>query len=447
MRIATNVDKVTHLLFADDVLVTAEARSNNVRRLKKIFKSYCSWTGQPINSQKSMVLYGRKVSKKRRRKLNKIMGYKEVKEFYYLGIKLAVRRMKVEDFSNTIEKAMCRLNSWGARCMVIAGRQNVIDQNSLLKHDFLPENGKQGLHYIAWETLCLPTSLGGFGIHGAAGRQGPLRARIAWMFLQNNNSLLYKILYKKFGKKIWDNDVKRGATTAWKIIKDGINYIRPIVRLQVNNGSSININTDKWKLDRCLSKWPATCNISEIAEKKVSFLMEEDGKWNLEILSEFFLADMIELIQQMKTGENNREDSLELIRTNTGKTIAALCEEANNLNNDGKYSKHNWLKKLKLNQRVYLFWLRALNGALPTNNWLCYRRLAVNSNCPRGCNENEDLEHVMIKCNKMVDLLQNLRECGFNVPSFQSVDNCIMNLRQNPDKGLTKIFALAVYYS
>ncbi|KAI0496459.1 hypothetical protein KFK09_022776 [Dendrobium nobile] len=194
MRIATNVEKITHLLFADDVLVVAKAYSKNVRTLKKILKNYCGWTGQAINSQKSMVLYGKKVTKKRRRKLNKIMGFKEVKELNYLGIKLALRRLKAKDYNITIDKAMSRLNSWGERWLSLAGRillikrpysnmisyqvaHSLIPKSILMKIDkicrnFLwhNENGNQGMHYIAWPTLCLPTCLGGFGIQGASER-------------------------------------------------------------------------------------------------------------------------------------------------------------------------------------------------------------------------------------------------------------------------------------
>ncbi|XP_020698650.1 uncharacterized protein LOC110111216 [Dendrobium catenatum] len=268
-----------------------------------------------------------------------------------------------------------------------------------------------------------------------------------WMFLQNKNSLLYKILYKKFGDKIWDEGMKRGVTTAWKIIKEGIEYLKPVVRWHLNNGHSINITADNRILDRSLNRWPATCNTIDIADNKVSFLMDEEGNCNSEKLSEFFSRDMIELIQQLEKGANNIEDRIELIHTNTGKTVSTLCAEANSLLFVSKYSNYNWLKNLKLDQKVYLFWWRALNGALPTKDWLCYRRLANTTECPRGCHENEDTEHVIIKCSKLTVLLQKLRSCGFNVPSFQNLDECIKALKQKADKGLTKIYALAVYYS
>ncbi|PKU74882.1 Putative ribonuclease H protein [Dendrobium catenatum] len=309
------------------------------------------------------------------------------------------------------------------------------------------DNGKQGLHYIAWETLCLPTSLGGFGIHGAAERQGPLRSRRAWIFLHNKNSLLNKILFKKFGAKIWEEGVKRGASIAWKILKGGIDYLKPVIRLQVNNGLSININADNWILDRSLNRWPATCNTVDIDDKKVSILMDEDGNWNSGKLSEFFSGDMVKLIQQVEKGTNNIEDRIELIHTNMGKTVSALCAEANSYQNDSKYCKYKWLKKLKLDQKVYLFWWRVLNSALPTKGWLCYRRLANTMDYSRGCHEIEDTEHIIIKCSKLKVLLQKLRSSGFNVPSFLNLDECILATKQRADKGLAKIYALTIYYS
>ncbi|XP_020677572.2 uncharacterized protein LOC110096137 [Dendrobium catenatum] len=270
---------------------------------------------------------------------------------------------------------------------------------------------------------------------------------MVWMFLQNKNSLLHKILFKNFGAKMWDESAKRGASTAWKIIKEGIDYLKPIVRWQVNNGNSININADNWILDRSLKRWPATCNTVDIDDKKVSFLMDEDGNRNSEKLTEFFFGDMVKIIQQMEKGANNIEDRMELVHTNTGKTISTLCAEAINFQRDSNYNKYNWLKKLKLDQKVFLFWWRVLNGALPMKEWLSYRRLANSNDCLRGCHENEDTEHVIIKCSMLKVLLQKLRSCGFNVPAFQNLDECTTALKQAADKGLVKIYAFAVYHS
>ncbi|KAI0519720.1 hypothetical protein KFK09_007179 [Dendrobium nobile] len=257
---------------------------------------------------------------------------------------------------------------------------------------------------------------------------------MAWMFLQNEKSLLHKFLFKKFGAIRWEDNVKRGASTAWKLIKDGIEHLKPIVRWQINNGQSININADNWILDRSLNKGPTLCNIMDIDDKKVSFLMNDDGSWNSAKLTKLFSKDMVKIIRQMEKGTNNVEDKIELIHSNTGKTVSALSTEAIWFQKESKYTKYIWLKKLKLDQKVYLFWWRALNGALPMMEWLFYRRLANLKECPRDCHENENAEH-------------ELRRCGFNVPEFQNLEECTKVLEQNSGKGLMKIYAVAVFYS
>ncbi|KAI0488474.1 hypothetical protein KFK09_028307 [Dendrobium nobile] len=381
MKLAPTTKKITHLLYDDDVLIMAKAFSRNARILKKIFKTYCRWTGQAVTHSlipKSILL-----------KIDKIY-------------------------------------------------------RSFLWHK---ENGKQGVHYIAWETLCLPSSLGEFGIHEAAASHRPLRSRMVWMFLQNKESLLHKFLFKKFGAIRWEDKVKRGASTAWKFIKDGIEHLKPIVRWQINNGLSININSDIWILDRSINKWSALCNTMDTEDKKVSFLMNEDGSWNSGKLTELFSEDMVKLIRQMEKGSNNAEDKLELIQSNIGKTISALSTEAIWFQKESKYTKHIWLKKLKLDQKVYLFWWRTLNRALPTMEWLCHRKLSDSKECPRDCHENENAEHVIVKCKRLKALLQELRRSGFNVPEFQNLEECNKALEQNSGKGLVKIYAVAVFYS
>ncbi|XP_020703499.1 uncharacterized protein LOC110114824, partial [Dendrobium catenatum] len=130
-----------------------------------------------------------------------------------------------------------------------------------------------------------------------------------------------------------------------------------------------------------------------------------------------------------------------------GKTVSALSTEAIWFQKESKYTKHIWLKKLKLDQKVYLLWWRTLNGDLPTMEWLCHRKLSDSKECPRDCHENENTEHVIVKCKRLKALLQELRRSGFNVPEFHNMEECNKDLEQNSGKGLVKIFAVAVFCS
>ncbi|PKA47714.1 putative mitochondrial protein [Apostasia shenzhenica] len=58
---------ITHLLFADDILMFAPATCRAVRILNSIFDTYCSWFGQKINKAKSSICFSKKMKGSRKR--------------------------------------------------------------------------------------------------------------------------------------------------------------------------------------------------------------------------------------------------------------------------------------------------------------------------------------------------------------------------------------------
>ncbi|XP_028549984.1 uncharacterized protein LOC110097240 [Dendrobium catenatum] len=79
VRIRSNSPRISNLLYADDVMVFAEAKITNVKVIKEIIKKYCNWTGHKVNTPKSGLLFGKAVNTRIKRKIKNILGYNEVK--------------------------------------------------------------------------------------------------------------------------------------------------------------------------------------------------------------------------------------------------------------------------------------------------------------------------------------------------------------------------------
>ncbi|XP_020701076.2 uncharacterized protein LOC110113008 [Dendrobium catenatum] len=114
--------KISHLLFADDILIFSEAKVKDVKELRRIINNYCDWTGQKVNHSKSMILFGKNTRKRVQRKMIKLLKFKKVKEINYLGIKMALRRLGPSDFENLLDLAAGRLNTWGSKNISLEGR-------------------------------------------------------------------------------------------------------------------------------------------------------------------------------------------------------------------------------------------------------------------------------------------------------------------------------------
>ncbi|PKU81404.1 putative mitochondrial protein [Dendrobium catenatum] len=129
--------KLSHLLFADDVLIFSKATSTAALELKSIVSDFCSWTGQNINAPKSQILYGKLVKHSMKKQIKRILNFKEVKEMNYLGIKLALRRLKSFDFQQMIDNILERLNTWGSKQLSMAGKITLVKSSLLTMPSFL----------------------------------------------------------------------------------------------------------------------------------------------------------------------------------------------------------------------------------------------------------------------------------------------------------------------
>lgn len=85
--IVSNGPRISHLLYADDILIFFEAKIKVVKEIKGILIDFCGWTGQRMNMKKSSILFGKYVKKKKKNFIQRIMRFKVVKELYYFGSK------------------------------------------------------------------------------------------------------------------------------------------------------------------------------------------------------------------------------------------------------------------------------------------------------------------------------------------------------------------------
>ncbi|KAI0530979.1 hypothetical protein KFK09_000528 [Dendrobium nobile] len=446
IQISPNGPKISHLLYADDIIIFSEAKLNMVKKIKGLVKKFCDWTGQKVNNEKSLILCGNSVKRRRKNEISKIMGFKLVKEFNYLGIKITLRRLKKSDFQFIIDKVLKMLSVWGSKFISLAGRIMLVktvllayptfySTLSLIPKGLLYEiekhcknfiwnknRGEYGIHYVNWNSLCDLVMYGGRGLKSCSKKIGPLRAKMAWKYNTDKDSLLYKFLFPKYGMLGDMKNGRKSTSSAWKIIKDGWKFLKPIVRWKISNGDSIDILQDTWIMDKSLNEWPTVLAMDDSMEgnRRVSSLISGDC-WNLDELNKSFGKDLVEIIRNIKIHSCNSEDRLELINSCSRKTISAMAyaEICDDCDKDVYWS---WIKEAKLNARVENFWWRLFKNAIPTFQLLSSRKLQSNVLCPRGCNEPENIEHVANRCKKLLEVFNCLNEWGFCIPVLDNMD-------------------------
>nr|GFB81850.1 hypothetical protein [Tanacetum cinerariifolium] len=185
--------KLTHLCFADDLLLFCNGDSKFVSIMKNALAEFSGMSGLLPNCSKSTVFFGN-VRDGYRRKILGIMPFKEgTLPVRYLGVPLISKRLYVKDCHVLIDKARKRILDWKNKSLSFAGRLQLIKSviSSKLMRDFLWNFGvfKRGKSLINWNSVCMMKVKGGLGIKSLYSWNIALMSKHIWNVITNKESL------------------------------------------------------------------------------------------------------------------------------------------------------------------------------------------------------------------------------------------------------------------
>jgi hypothetical protein len=127
IKIACHCPTVSHLLFADDLILFAKATSVEAVHLKSCMDIYCRWSGQAINRSKSSIHFSKNTASST---INNISGIFPFKRAYisskYLGLPLLFGKTKTAAFKDLLRKVSGKIEGWRAKTLSQAGRSVLI---------------------------------------------------------------------------------------------------------------------------------------------------------------------------------------------------------------------------------------------------------------------------------------------------------------------------------
>ncbi len=124
-----NVDgpSFTHVLYTDDIMLFAKASSREVQILDNCLESYCEWSRQRINRNKSGLICSKMVPRDKKREIKFIVAMKKVQSnVKYLGSPLFHSSSRIKDFKFLQEKLKARLLGWRCKTLSWVGRATMI---------------------------------------------------------------------------------------------------------------------------------------------------------------------------------------------------------------------------------------------------------------------------------------------------------------------------------
>ena len=74
---------ITHVMYADDIILFSKATKNDARRLADCLDKYCSWSGQSINRVKSGIFFSKHTRPNSRRAIRQQLNMNRLKKMRY----------------------------------------------------------------------------------------------------------------------------------------------------------------------------------------------------------------------------------------------------------------------------------------------------------------------------------------------------------------------------
>ncbi|GJX69516.1 RNA-directed DNA polymerase, eukaryota, reverse transcriptase zinc-binding domain protein [Tanacetum coccineum] len=118
--------KVTHLCFADDLMVFCHRDIKSVKVIKKTIEKFSEYSGLFPNLNKSTIFFG-SVNDQERKKILDVVKFQAGKlPMKYLGVPLLAKCLGVADCKSLIDKVKSKVGDWINRSLSYAGRVQLI---------------------------------------------------------------------------------------------------------------------------------------------------------------------------------------------------------------------------------------------------------------------------------------------------------------------------------
>ena len=273
--------QLTHLCFADDLLVFTDGTKRSIEGILRIFEEFAGMSGLKISLEKS-TLY--------------IAGITEVQEsdiltsfpfasgklpVRYLGLPLLTRRMTVSDYLPLVEKIKKKMRSWTGRFLSHAGRLQLITSVIMSLTNFwlaafrLPSSCLKEIERlcaaflwsgpdlkttkakVSWKDLCFPKNEGGLGIRSLKEVNKVHCLKLIWRLSSSKASLWVKWVHCYLIRKgsFWSTSLNTSlGSWMWKKLLKMREFARNFIRKEVGNGKHTSFWYETWCQLGCLKE-------------------------------------------------------------------------------------------------------------------------------------------------------------------------------------------------
>lgn len=435
-------ESLTHLQFADDVILFLEGDEGSVYGIKRILQCFQLLSGLKINFSKSQ-LFGFHTTTSRLTNSAGVLGCQVGSlPFKYLGAMIGSSPHSISFWTPLIDKLRRKLQSFDASKVSIAGRvvllKAVIDSVPLfwfslykmpsqivniieqMRRNFFWgqfKDSEKKMHLLNWESICQLKSAGGQGLVPISLKNNLLLAKWVWRAYKERGCFWNNFFVQRYGKE-WNYDLSKVEMSKTSpVIKSMLSVfntsrVGPLVqrrnfKWRVRSGRRVLFWEDSWLRDEplsvlfpCLYKKSAmrltivrsVVGIWLQGETGVELWAEQLSNSDLESISYITFHLQAILLDDM-------EDVLKWI-PNQGSYSSREGFFQLGINHSSSTSSKHWncIWAIKVPPRITAFLWKLAWAILPTKSFLSVRLKNLSALCPWCDSEVESVNHVFWEC-------------------------------------------------
>ncbi|XP_010424608.1 PREDICTED: uncharacterized protein LOC104709742 [Camelina sativa] len=435
IKVANKCPPITHLLFADDSLFFCKADKGQCRVILDILKQYESVLGQQINFTKSSVQFGHKIDEQTKTELQDVLGITTLGGMgSYLGLPESLGGAKTKVFSFVRERIQSRTNGWTANLLSKGGREVMIKSVATAVPTFvmscfrLPKtitskltsavanfwwstNGQTGgMHWLAWEKLCVSKQLGGLGFRNVDDFNSALLAKQLWRLIDVPESLFARVFKSRYYRNTHPLDPIRSYSPSygWRSICSARSLVNKGLIKRVGSGDTISIWSDPWVPAQFPRPASSKGPLKDPSLQMNQLIDRQNNSWRLDMLNEHFDPLDVVLIRAIPLGGNKRDDPFGWHFTKTGKYT---------VKSDYHTARHDVVRtfaatgygpeitpllasvwRARCPPKIQHFMWQVLSGCISVSANLGRRGIACDVRCVRCGADSETINHAIFVC-------------------------------------------------
>lgn len=248
-------DIISHLLFADDILLFTNGDKESMSNLINLINKFCSISGEQLNPSKSQIVFSTAIDDAHRLNICMETGFANTTlPITYLGAPLYKGRTLVQYFHYLIDKVRKRICGWAKRLLSMGGRAEivrsvlnamsihamftlpvpltVIDKLISVMASFLWDSGSEKRHHwISWSRICTPWENGGLNIRHPRLMLHAFHSKRAWEAITGNS------LWARYSRSRFR--IGQSGSPLWNTISQHISEVKNLGTWRISSGHTL----------------------------------------------------------------------------------------------------------------------------------------------------------------------------------------------------------------